>query len=142
LLRQVNQGFSLCVLAVAGLYLLRRRLLRNRNIGASPTWDCGYIAPTPRMQYSAGSFSQPAGWFMRNALRQKISLPAISEYFPLRARAGMAAPDWITESGFTPLFRLVTQSADWCKSLQHGRLNSYILYILITLVTLLTWELR
>ncbi len=94
------------------------------------------------MQYSAGSFSQPAGVYMRNALRPKVVLPAISEYFPLRARASMTSPDWITEEGFTPFFRAAGRLADWCKGLQHGRLNGYVLYILITLVTLLAWELR
>ncbi len=142
LLHRVNQVFTLCILAAAGLYLLRRRLLRNREVGASPTWDCGYIAPTARMQYSAGSFSQPASRYMRNALRQKVSLPEINAYFPARARADMASPDWITEEGFAPFFRAVARLADWCKAIQHGRLNGYVLYILITLVALLAWELR
>ncbi len=142
LLRRVNQAFLLFTLVAAALYLLRRRLLRGREVASSPTWGCAYIAPTARMQYTAGSFSQPAGRYMRNALNQKIRLPEITEYFPARARADMSSPDWIAEDGLAPIFRLVSRVADWCKGMQHGRLNGYVLYSLITLVALLAWELR
>lgn len=142
LLQDVNNVFFLFVLAVLAAFTLRRRLLRGRDMGASPTWDCGYVAPTARMQYTAGSFSRPAAWFLRTTLRQRIDRTEITEYFPQRARADMTTPDWIATDGYVPLFHLVGRIADRCKILQHGRSNGYILYVLITLVALLAWKVR
>ncbi|MCC8193965.1 MAG: hypothetical protein LIP28_04895 [Deltaproteobacteria bacterium] len=141
LLQNVNDAFVLFLAAILAAFLIRRRCLRGRALGVSPTWDCGYLAPTARMQYTAGSFSQPAALFLRTILRQKFTSPAITDYFPVKARASLATPDWMETKGFIPLFRLVGRIADRCKELQHGRSNAYILYILITLVALLAWKL-
>jgi hydrogenase-4 component B len=137
----VNAIFLAFATAALAAFCIRRRCLRGRTIGASPTWDCGYLAPTARMQYTAGSFSQPAALFLRTILRQKFTQPDITDYFPLKAKASVATPDWIETKGFAPLFALVSRVADKCKELQHGRANGYILYILITLVALLAWKL-
>ncbi|SBW11111.1 NADH/Ubiquinone/plastoquinone (Complex I) [uncultured delta proteobacterium] len=142
LLQLVNNIFLLLAIAVLAAFCIRRRCLRERTIGASPTWDCGYLAPTARIQYTAGSFSQPAAFFLRTILRQKFTSPGITEYFPLKAKATVATPDWIETRGFAPLFTLVSRIADKCKELQHGRANGYILYILVTLVALLAWKLE
>ncbi|CAK7031574.1 MAG: NAD(P)H-quinone oxidoreductase subunit 2, chloroplastic [Desulfovibrio sp.] len=142
LLRDVNGVFLLFVVFALGAYQVRRKLLRGKEISSSPTWDCGYVAPTARMQYTAGSFSRPAAFFMRTLLRQKFEHAPITEYFPLRSKAALVTEDWIVGRGYAPLFRLVQRVADWCKRLQHGRTNAYILYILVTLVALLAWYLR
>jgi len=44
---------------IFGLIGLRQRVLRRRQVETHVTWDCGYAHPTPRMQYSASSFTQP-----------------------------------------------------------------------------------
>ena len=142
LLRDINGVFLLFVVFALGAYQLRRRIMRGKEIASSPTWDCGYMAPTPRMQYSAGSFSRPAAFFMRTILRQKFEHTPLAEYFPLRAKATLITNDWVMTRGFAPLFRLVERLADVCKHLQHGRANAYILYILVTIVALLAWQLR
>jgi hydrogenase-4 component B len=32
--------------------------LRRGVVETGPTWGCGYVAPTPRMQYTSSSFAQ------------------------------------------------------------------------------------
>ena len=142
LLRNVNDMFLLFFITAMGAFLVRRRILRNRTISQSPTWDCGYLAPTAKMQYTPGSFSRPATRFMRTFLRQRFDRPIITEYFPIKARTTLTTPDWIETRGFSPIFSLISRMADKCKELQHGRSNAYILYILLTLVALLAWKLR
>lgn len=142
LLRNVNGIFLFFIAAACAAFVLRRRLMRGRTVGASPTWDCGYLAPTARMQYTPGSFSQPAAMFMRTILRPKQVSPEITEYFPIRAKAELITRDWVESKGFTPLFALVMRIADKSKEFQHGHSNLYILYILVTLVALLGWKLR
>ncbi|MGB8931433.1 MAG: hypothetical protein WCC48_09340, partial [Anaeromyxobacteraceae bacterium] len=49
---------SLAILAVfVALVLVRRLLALGRPAPIHVTWGCGYGAPTPRMQYTAASFS-------------------------------------------------------------------------------------
>jgi hydrogenase-4 component B len=43
-------------LALGGAVL--RWLIRRGPVGAAPTWDCGYAAPAPTMQYTSSSFAQ------------------------------------------------------------------------------------
>ncbi len=40
-----------------------------------------------------------------------------------------------------PLFEKIRCCCDWLKLVQHGRIHLYILYMLVTLVALLLWEL-
>ena len=141
LLRTINGIFLVFTMAVFAAFLFRRRLLRARDIGSSLTWDCGYLAPTAKMQYTPGSFSQPAAVFLRTILRQKFTPPDIADYFPMKAKSALATPDWIETKGYSPLFALVARVAHKCKEFQHGLANGYILYILVTLVALLAWKL-
>ena len=136
----VNSCFLVFLLLFGGLVLLRYLLLRDRPVQSSPTWDCGYVAPSARMQYSSGSFSQPATYFMRTILGGKAHLPDIHTYFPVSAKAWLSYPDRLKESFFRPLFFLCLNMANWSKRMQHGRVNGYILYMLLILVGLLTWK--
>ncbi|MDR1130762.1 MAG: hypothetical protein LBK96_07275 [Prevotellaceae bacterium] len=45
------------VLLVVVLWRLRKRVLSKRTVVQAPTWGCGYASPTPRLQYTASSFS-------------------------------------------------------------------------------------
>jgi hydrogenase-4 component B len=140
LLGSVNHVFLLLLLVLGSLLLLRRALLRGRKVESSPTWDCGYAAPNQRIQYSGNSFSQPAIFFMNSLLRAKIRIPKISQYFPAGAQAQLTCNDRIKEDFFRNLFLFCLGVANWSKRLQHGRVNGYILYILLTLVALLAWK--
>ncbi|PIR19533.1 MAG: oxidoreductase, partial [Elusimicrobia bacterium CG11_big_fil_rev_8_21_14_0_20_64_6] len=47
-------------LGLAGLlWLWRGTLLSLREVGAGPSWGCGFTRPTARMQYTASSYASP-----------------------------------------------------------------------------------
>lgn len=52
----VSRAGWLLILLVSLLLGVRKFVLRKRVTSISPTWNCGYIAPTPRLQYTASSF--------------------------------------------------------------------------------------
>ena len=63
--------------------------------GAGATWGCGYVAPTPRMQYTSSSFAQMLvgmfGWVLRPRTHRPEDLPLFppEDRFPQRgARHG------------------------------------------------------
>jgi hypothetical protein len=126
---------------VLALVLLRRGLLRSRTTTQAMTWDCGYAAPTARMQYTASSFAQPLVQLFRSVLRTRLHEQAPLGYFPASARFESHTPDAAKEGGFSPLFAGVRRGLEQLRWLQQGRLQLYLLYMFIALVALLVWKL-
>jgi hydrogenase-4 component B len=120
---------------------LRLRLLAGRPVGEAGTWDCGYLAPSNRVQYTGSSFSQPMIELMHPALHVERGVDPVRGLFPGRASFRLAAPDWMREYLYDPLMDGLDWGSDHLKWLQHGNVNLYILYIVITLVALLAWRL-
>jgi len=55
-LQPISWAAWLLILLVIGIFTIRRFALRHKNTVTCPTWGCGYIAPTSKIQYTAGSF--------------------------------------------------------------------------------------
>lgn len=140
-LQCIAAGGAALWLAVGLLAFLRKRLLAGRQVGAAGTWDCGYAAPTPRMQYTSSSFARPIIVFFRFFLRTRDAVHAPQGLFPARADLHTETPDVFRESGFAPAFAAVRWVAMKARWLQQGRIQLYVLYIALTLLVLLVWKL-
>lgn len=135
-------GSFWALLAVAAVLVrVRRRLLADRHVQRGPTWDCGYAAPTARMQYTASSFSSPLASLFRMFLRPRIELAAGEGLFPANARFESDTPEVFREYLFRPIFLAVSWASSRLRWLQHGRLQLYVLYIALTTLVLLIWKL-
>jgi len=141
-LGSITVGSIALLLLVAGLTLLRRFLLSGREVGSSVTWDCGYCAPSPRMQYSASSFAQPITDIFRMFLRTEKHLRLSEQYFPASAAFKTHTLDVGFEKIYRPVFDGVKQVCARFAVLQHGSMHLYVLYIVITLLVLLVWQMR
>ncbi|MBM4147954.1 MAG: hypothetical protein FJ224_02760 [Lentisphaerae bacterium] len=130
------------LLAAAALYLLRNALLSRRRVDSAVTWDCGYAAPASRMQYTSSSFSAPIVRQFHAVVRTDTTATRLSGLFPSGASFSSEARDVWREHFYAPLFKLFTAMSARARGLQHGRLNLYILYIVLALVALLAWKLR
>jgi len=128
-------------LAVA-LALLRARLLAGRAVTAAVTWDCGYVAPSPRMQYTASSFADPLTRLFRIFLRTRRRFEPPAGLFPASSSFATETPDVYRERLYGPAFAAVDRFLGRFRWLQHGRLNLYVLYIVLALLALLAWKLR
>lgn len=127
---------------VAVLALLRRRLLRGREVGATVTWDCGYAAPTARMQYTASSFTRPVVRLFRLALGTRLHVRAPETIFPADASLETHTPDLARERIFHPLYQGLNDLVSRLRALQQGRVQVYVLYIVLTISVLLLWKLE
>ena len=127
-------------LGLAILALLLARWLRvPPQVGDRPTWDCGYAAPGPRMQYTASSFADGLVRGLRWALRPVARLPRVSGWFPRLARYESHVPDPVLDRATTPALRLAVRGASLLRVAQGGALPVYLLYVLLTLLALLVW---
>jgi formate hydrogenlyase subunit 3/multisubunit Na+/H+ antiporter MnhD subunit len=139
----VSSVASLALLGLVGaLALLRRRLLSRRTVGLAGTWDCGYVAPTARMQYTASSFAQPLLRLFQRALHTRVHLKAPETLFPAEASLETHTPDLASEGLFRPLFAGLEGVLARLRSLQQGRVQVYVLYIVLTISALLLWKLE
>jgi len=133
---------ALALLVVFGaLALLRRWLLRGREIRTAPTWGCGYAAPGPRMQYTATSFSDPILEPFASLLPKHVRSEGPEGFFPERARHEEHLGDLAGERILVPVARRVVYFLGRVRILQHGKLHLYLTYVLVTLIALLVWQL-
>ena len=131
-------GIVLIVLATA-LVLLRFMLLRRREVRTGQTWGCGYASPTPRMQYTAASFSaillSPFGGWLDLRVRRQ----GPEGYFPKTATFEEHTGDPAGERLLIPATRQVLAALSRLQVIQRGRIQLYLAYIFATLIALLLW---
>ncbi len=140
------RSFTYGALAILGLIaliaLLRKRLLSGRIIRQAGTWDCGYIQPTSRMQYTASSFAQPIIDLFNVFQHERKRFKPPQGYFPATAFFETKTLDTSQEGIYRPIFEMVGRTLSKLKVMQHGRIQLYVLYIVLTLIVLLFWKLR
>ncbi len=133
---------AVALLATLGIVSAFLVASTRRTVAATVgTWDCGYAAPAATMQYSSSSFGQMLVGIFSWVLRPAEHLPKIPDLFP-RRRASFHShvPDVVLERGVYPAARGIGRLFAWMRWLQLGSTNAYVLYILVTLVTLLLWR--
>jgi len=62
--------------------------------------------------------------------------------FPAEAALKTTTPDISHEEMYRPMFERVSEWLYQLRWVQHGKVQLYVLYIAVTLVVLLIWELR
>ncbi|MCE0499020.1 MAG: hypothetical protein LV481_13855 [Methylacidiphilales bacterium] len=135
-------GTALFLALLAALVLLRRHLLEHRRVETDVTWRCGYAQPTPRMQYTASSFAQPLTDLFGPLLGTRKIISPPRGLFPAEAALKTMTPDFSHEAVYRPVFGRVHEWLSQLQRLQHGKVQLYVLYIAVTLIALLVWELR
>ena len=136
-------ALALALLAAIGaLAGLRRRLLAGRAVRETVTWDCGYAAPTARMQYTATGFAQPLTHGAETFLRPQVECRLPEGIFPSAASFRTSTADVAQKRGFDPLFRGTAHLLGRLRWLQQGRVHGYVLYVVAALVALLGWALH
>jgi len=133
--------FALLLALFGGLFALRRWLLSGREVRTGPTWDCGYIAPTARIQYTYSSFAQPLALMFRSLTGATGRATRPWGLFPARAGYFVETQDRIL-TAFLGLFGYLDARLEALHRLQQGQVHVYVLYIAATLVALLAWGLR
>jgi hypothetical protein len=123
--------------AIAGLAVWALRFSTVRRVRRCDAWDCGFVPPTARMQYTATAFAQP--------IRRVFGLLFhVEEAVMQPAEGGGGAPryhlrvsDRVWELLYTPVARGVESAARRVVRLQSGNVRVYLGWTLATLLALL-----
>jgi hydrogenase-4 component B len=122
----------LLILVVAGLW----RRASAPGLKRGPTWDCGFAAPSPRMQYTSGSFAGTAARWFSPVLQPERVLRRPRGLFPARAIHLQRVPEAVLELIIEPVAGGVMRISTFVRRLQHGRLQFYIVYVVAGLAAI------
>ena len=126
------------LLALFGIIIALLALRRRAGDSATTvTWDCGYLRPTSRMQYTASSFAGMLVDLFGGLLRPIRHAPKISGPFPSPGHFSSHVPEAVLELVYLPALKRGNELLVPLRKLQHGQIPLYILYIFITVIVLL-----
>ncbi len=136
--------------ALGGIPLLLLGILAVTGIAAvawtrpatqTTTWDCGYAASSPRIQYTASSFAQMLVKLFHWAVLPDEHRPRLDGPFPAAGqRFESHAPDPVLDRFLLPGLLRLRSLLGLARVIQAGRIQAYLLYIVVTLVVLLAWS--
>ena len=132
--------FGFIMISAAAYFILH---VKAGRIHRGPIWDCGFEKINARMQYNATSFSMP--------IRRIFGfLFNIKEHFgPAPQQAHAAFPRKllyhlrVRDRVWNRIYKPIIKSSFWFSrgigNLQHGRIQTYLIYSFITIIVLLVF---
>lgn len=139
----VSITVGVLILSSVILYVYKKCALRNRKVGSSPTWACGYSGGDSRMQYSGESFAEGLHSITpsltknigENGAVDKDELFPVSHSFNRRHKDKV---DSLFEAWWVALLHRINSRV---MSLRTGKVNYQVLYALLFLMLILTLSL-
>lgn len=110
----------------------------SHAVRRSAAWDCGFPDPSPRTQYTAGSFVQPIRRVFGSLVfqaRERVTMPPPGDTAP--ARLEVRVRDLIWEVFYEPIGGAVGYVAARLDRLQFLTIRSYLSVVFVALVLLL-----
>lgn len=137
----VTPAILLTMLAIFGLliYLVARVFGRGGAVRVDETWNCG-TALTPRMEYTATSFSKPIRIIFRRLFQPTREVEKeyeLAPYFTKNIKYHGSIKPIFEDAMYRPTTRTILNIASKIRLLQSGSIHLYLSYIFITLVILL-----
>jgi len=127
-------AFILIVLLVFGL----RKLIQHRGSSeVSPTWGCGYTAPTARIQYTASSFVRPYSKLFKPFLLSSKHEEELAGVFPTGGAYETHIFDRIEKYLIENPIAAIKSLLGKFLFLQNGKLQFYILYGIAFIVSVI-----
>jgi hydrogenase-4 component B len=135
----ISRTMPLVAAAVGLSLLLTLRLLKwsGRRVD---TWACGLPGLTERMQYTATSFSKPLRSVFRTVYKPARKLdvePAGEVYFPASISYQSVRTTSFEKTLYRPAVDAIVAVARQLRRLHTGNIQVYLLYIFLTIVSLL-----
>ncbi len=136
---------GLILAAACGLVWLA---VRNSGPAKSPriskeTWGCGILAQHPTMEYSSAGFSEPLVVIFKKIYRTEISSTRTysdtKESIFKNGTARIHLIKFFEERLYLPAADAVSLVSSQVSRMQNGKLDTYVLYVFIAVLTLMTF---
>ena len=137
LLQPVTWGTWIFILISLTVFGFRKLVTQNRKASVEPTWGCGYIAPTAKLQYTAGSFVRPYSKLFRPFLLSHKTQKEVEGIFPSGGSYETHSYDRIEKYLVDNPIAAYKSLLGRFLFLQNGKLQFYILYGIIFIVSVI-----
>jgi hypothetical protein len=124
---------AIVLLSVLATLVVVSRVYRRR-VRRAPPWDCGFARLDSRMQDTAEGFGQPIRHIFEPFFGMRRELPKPTDLAP-HYRVEISDRIWV--GLYVPAAALVQRLAQIVVQLQQGRISTYLIYSLVTLLVLL-----
>ncbi|WP_421908560.1 proton-conducting transporter membrane subunit [Methanolacinia petrolearia] len=134
---------SLLLLLVVLLVYASLKTIRHPSDRISVTWDCGIRRPASRIEYTSEGFSQPLVTIFSSMFRTKQCLE--KEYYDSEGcifksgTGGIRLIRFFEEYIYIPAGHAVERFAELVSRHQNGSLDTYLLYLFITVVSVIIY---
>ncbi|MBB3186857.1 proton-conducting transporter membrane subunit [Microbacter margulisiae] len=129
---------SLIFMALTGfIWFIRYQLTKRQTVTCAETWGCGYIAPTPKMQYTASSFVRTYRKLAEPILLFQKHKKEVSGIFPHEAFHSIHSLDRVEMYLIHMPLKRMRFWLNRFSFLQNGSLQFYILYGLLFIIILI-----
>jgi hydrogenase-4 component B len=122
------------VATVVPLAAIFRRRVRTAPESMALTWDCGYAAPSSRMQYTASSFADTIVAFFGRVLRPAPHTPALHGLFPPASAFESHLDDAVLDRLLLPVTRFALRCFGWLRWIERGNSQLYVVLVLVATV--------
>ncbi len=130
-------GCRLFLLLLALLLCIRRLFYHNKTVTQGPTWGCGFTGGTPRIQYTGTSYVRTVVSIFRPFVLLKESKIRLQAIFPSRTTYCNHVSDIAEEVSNRGLALPLLWVLGKLRWIQHGNIQLYIGYILLTILAVL-----
>lgn len=107
------------------------------------TWGCGILAQRPTMEYTSAGFSEPLVVIFKKIYRTEISSTRtysdIKESIFKNGTARIHLIKFFEERLYIPVAYAVSLVSSQVSRMQNGKLDTYVLYVFIAVLTLMTF---
>ena len=114
-------------------------MLGKRTVASYKTWDCGFQVGSSRLEYTGSSFAQPFLHLVGELVPRKISVDKEPVFFPREGSLESRTQDLSERYILGPSIKILNKFLNLFSWIQSGRMQQYIMYGLVFLLSLLVW---
>jgi len=129
------------ILLVAIMFILRKIIMKNHSIETGTTWGCGYVAPTAKQQYTAGSFVRAYSKLFGVFLLSGKEVEEVNGIFPHGGKYQTHPQDKVEKWLIDKPLKLNKSLMGRFLFLNNGKLQYYILYGVLFILSVMTFPL-
>jgi len=134
----INLYFLILTGIVALIWGIRHFATKENKNEINETWGCAYVAPNSRMQYTGKSFSKPFAKIFSFIVIEEKKFKELEpgEIFPKGRKYASHYHDFFELKMIKPISERLIFGANYFKFIQNGRVQSYVLYGIIFILSI------
>ncbi|MDR2653216.1 MAG: NADH-quinone oxidoreductase subunit E [Prevotellaceae bacterium] len=137
-LRNICIVSSAFIVLIVAVWFLRKHILSKRIVTHAPTWSCGYTSPTPKLQYTAYSFSNNLEKLLIPSKNTETRMEVIAEndLFPIERKYGNEQ-FMLKKRLIDKFLKEINDKLSKLAIFQTGKIQHYVLFALLFMAIIL-----